>query len=67
MIEAKNIEKVLAEQGFVISTIKGDSMLPMLDDEKDSVKITAVRGVLNKYDLPLYRRPGGQLVLHRII
>lgn len=42
-------------------------MLPMLDENKDSVKIVPAAGVLNKYDLPLYRRPGGQLVLHRII
>lgn len=67
MIEAKNIEKILADQGFVISPIKGDSMLPMLDEEKDAVKIVPVREALKKYDLPLYRRPGGQLVLHRII
>ena len=67
MIEAKNIEKILADQGFVISPIKGDSMLPMLDEEKDAVRIVPVREVLKKYDLPLYRRPGGQLVLHRII
>lgn len=67
MIETKNIEKILAEQGSVISPIKGDSMFPMLDEEKDAVRIVPVRGVLKKYDIPLYRRPGGQLVLHRII
>ena len=67
MIQSKNIEKIIAEQGFVISPIKGDSMLPMLDEKKDSVKIVPASAVLEKYDLPLYRRPGGQLVLHRII
>ena len=67
MIEAKNVEKILSEQGFVISSVQGDSMLPMLDDQKDAVKIVPVRGTLKKYDLPLYRRPDGKLVLHRII
>ena len=67
MIEANNIEKILERQGFVISPVKGDSMLPMLDENKDAVKIVPTSRVLEKYDLPLYRRPGGQLVLHRII
>ena len=67
MIEANNIEKILERQGFVISPVKGDSMLPMLDENKDAVKIVPAVNVLEKYDLPLYRRPGGQLVLHRII
>jgi hypothetical protein len=67
MIEANNIEKILERQGFIISTVKGDSMLPMLDENKDAVKIVPAVNVLEKYDLPLYRRPGGQLVLHRII
>ena len=67
MIEGNNIEKILETQGFIISPIKGDSMLPMLDEKKDSVRIVPVSAPLQKYDLPLYRRPGGQLVLHRII
>lgn len=67
MIEANNIERILERQGFIISPIKGDSMLPMLDEKKDAVKIVPVTTTLEKYDLPLYRRPSGQLVLHRII
>lgn len=67
MIEAKNIEKILADQGFIISSVKGDSMLPMLDETKDAVRIVPMSEPLKKYDIPLYRRPGGQLVLHRII
>ena len=62
-----NVEKVLESQGFIIAPVKGDSMLPMLDENKDSVRIVPASGVLKKYDLPLYRRPGGKLVLHRII
>ena len=66
-MENQNIEKVLESQGFIIAPVKGDSMLPMLDEKTDSVKIVPAKGILNKFDLPLYRRPGGQLVLHRII
>ena len=67
MIEVKNVEKILDDQGFIISSVKGDCMLPMLDETKDAVKIVSASEELEKYDLPLYRRPGGQLVLHRII
>ena len=67
MIEGNNVEKILATQGFIISPVKGDSMLPMLDERKDAVKIVPVTKPLKKYDLPLYRTPSGQLVLHRII
>lgn len=68
MSELNNVERVLREQGFVVAPVKGDSMLPMLDEKRDAVKIVPVtRTPLEKYDLPLYRRPGGQLVLHRIL
>ena len=62
-----NVEKALELQGFIIAPVVGDSMLPMLDEKKDSVKIVPAKGILQRYDLPLHRRPGGQLVLHRII
>ncbi len=62
-----NVEKALELQGFIVAPVVGDSMLPMLDEKKDSVKIVPVSGELKKYDLPLYRRPDGKYVLHRII
>jgi hypothetical protein len=45
----------------------GISMLPMLRQGKDSVVLSPVPEKLKKYDLPLYRRPDGQYVLHRIV
>ena len=44
----------------------GISLLPMLRQGKDSVVLSPVPEKLKKYDLPLYRRPDGQYVLHRI-
>ena len=67
MIEVKNVEKILADQGFIISSVKGDSMLPMLDETKDAVKIVSASEELEKYDLPLYIRDDGHFVLHRIV
>ena len=62
-----NIEEVLALNGFLILPVKGDSMMPLLNQETDTVRLTPIIEPLKKYDIPLYRRPSGQLVLHRII
>lgn len=62
-----SIEQALEKEGFLIRPVSGDSMMPMLDQRRDAVKIVPVSVPLKKYDLPLYRRPGGQYVLHRII
>ena len=67
MSQALSIREALQKYGKVIQPVKGDSMFPMLDDEKDAVELIPVRNELQKYDLPLYQRPDGKLVLHRII
>ena len=46
---------------------KGTSMMPMLRQGIDMVVLAPLPGKLKKYDLPLYQRPGGQYVLHRIV
>lgn len=46
---------------------RGTSMLPMLRQGIDSVVLSLVTGPLKKYDLPLYQRPDGKYILHRII
>lgn len=46
---------------------RGISMLPMLREGIDSVVLSPVFDRLKKYDIPLYRRPNGQYVLHRIV
>ena len=45
----------------------GVSMLPMLRQGKDTVTLSPLPERLRKYDLPLYRRPDGKFVLHRIV
>ena len=63
-----NIERQLAEQGFYVSTTVGCSMRPMLRNRRDRVIVLPVgEERLKKYDLPLYRRPDGKYILHRII
>lgn len=42
-------------------------MMPLLDQTTDLVKIVPAPEVLKMYDLPLYRRPNGALVMHRVV
>ncbi len=63
-----NIEQQLREQGYYVSTTVGTSMWPMLRNRRDRVIVLPVgEEKLKKYDLPLYRRPDGKYILHRIL
>lgn len=46
---------------------RGISMLPMLRQGIDSVVLSPLPEKLKKYDLPLYQRPNGKYILHRIV
>ncbi len=61
------LERALCEQGCLLRPVVGDSMMPLLDQKTDLVKLVPAPHELKLYDLPLYRRPNGALVLHRII
>ena len=60
-------EEELRRSGKLIYTNVGDSMLPLIRQDRDLVVIGPVSGRLRKYDVPLYRRDSGQYVLHRIV
>ena len=63
-----NIEQQLIDQGVYVSTTVGWSMWPMLRNRRDRIVVLPVGDKeLKKYDLPLYRRPDGKYILHRII
>lgn len=66
-MEKITIEEGMKINGYHFSTIVGDSMMPLLRNRRDMVKIISVNGTLKKYDLPLYKRPTGEYVLHRIV
>ncbi len=61
------IEKELDRAGKILQTTVGDSMEPILKNRQNFVLLEKAEGILKKYDLPLYKRPNGQYVLHRII
>ena len=60
-------ETQLAQTGKLIYTNVGDSMMPLIKQDRDLVIIEPVHGRLKKYDVPLYKRDSGQYVLHRIL
>lgn len=60
-------EQELNQKGKLIYTNVGDSMLPLIRQDKDLMIIERPSGRLKKYDVPLYKRDNGQYVLHRIL
>ena len=62
------ITETLQNDGKVILTITGTSMLPLLRHKKDCVcLIRPQEACLKKYDLPLFIRNDGSYILHRIV
>lgn len=59
--------EILDEKGFYIATPVGTSMLPMIRERIDTVKLVKVDRKLKKYDVILYERPNHVYVLHRIV
>lgn len=58
--------KLAAGESVVIGP-KGTSMMPLIRQGTDYVELSPLPEKLKKYDLPLYQRPDGQYVLHRIV
>ena len=57
----------LVEQGYYVTTTVGRSMLPLLRERRDSVKLIPISGPLQKGAVALYLRPNETLVLHRVL
>ncbi len=60
-------EEELNSAGYLVYTNCGDSMMPLLRQNRDLLHIRKSEGRCKKYDVPLYRRESGQYVLHRIL
>lgn len=65
--EKLSYEEVLARNGTLIFTPGGTSMQPLLKHLANPVLLVPVEGRLKKGDVPFYKRPNGQYVLHRIL
>lgn len=68
-IAHENLAQALREQGFVVTPIKGTSMLPLLRQEKDTVVVVpAEPSQVEPMDVVLFHdRQRDRYVLHRLI
>lgn len=61
-------EEILAQQGVLMYTNTGTSMMPLLRQHRDVLIIrTKPEGRLSRLDVPLYKRDNGQYILHRVL
>ena len=61
------IEDVIERDGRLVYTNVGDSMRPLIRQDRDILIIEKPHGRLKKNDVPLYKRDNGQYVLHRVL
>ena len=67
MSEKSTYEQELIENGRIIWTNVGKSMMPLLSEKRDVMIIERPTGRLKRYDVPLYKRADGKYVLHRVL
>lgn len=60
-------EEEIVRTGRLVFTNVGDSMYPLIRQDRDFLIIEKPRGRLKKYDVPLYKRDSGKYVLHRVL
>lgn len=61
-------EEIIEKSGELVYKNKGDSMMPLIRENRDLIVISRKpKCRLKKYDVPLYKRDSGQYVLHRIL
>jgi len=65
-MDEKQLE-LLEKDGYIIIAPKGRSMLPMITEGQDAVKVEKLTGLPGKYDVVLYLRGDGVGIIHRIL
>ena len=63
----RTFEDEIRQNGYLVYTNVGDSMMPLLRQNRDLLIVSKKKGRCKKYDVPLYKRDSGQYVLHRIL
>ena len=65
-VKLYTFEHLLEEQGYLVYTATGCSMMPFLRQRKDIVEIFPLTTLPKKYEVYLYKR-GNRYVLHRCV
>lgn len=63
---SKKMEQVL-EEGSLVTTAQGISMLPWIRPGRDALVLEKPRGSIQKFDAVLYKRKNGTYILHRVL
>lgn len=61
-----SFDELMKKDGYILYTISGTSMMPLLRQKKDIVEIRKIEGRCKKYDVALYKRKN-RYILHRIL
>lgn len=68
IIAYMSFEEILQQQGKLVYTNVGISMMPLLRQRRDLLIIAPKpEGRLRMWDVPLYRRDNGQYIMHRVL
>ncbi len=59
--------EIIEKQGYYIATPIGVSMMPLIRQRVDTVRLEKPQGRCKKYDVIMYQRPDGKYILHRIL
>ena len=62
-----SFEEQLNKTGTLVYYNVGDSMLPLLKENRDLMVLTVPNRPIRKYDAILYKRESGQYVMHRVV
>ncbi len=66
MENEKSAREILDTFGSYTSLTKGVSMWPLLYNQRDNIIVVKNKDRLKKYDIALFERKNGQLVMHRV-
>lgn len=62
-----SFEEQLKKTGTLVYYNVGDSMMPLLKENRDLMVLSVPNRPIRKYDAILYKRDSGQYVMHRVI
>jgi len=60
-------QEIIDKMGGFIYYPVGTSMLPLIRESLDSVKLIAIHRPIKKYDVVLYKRDNDKYILHRVV
>ena len=61
----EKVEDIISNNGYLITQPLGNSMLPLIRPDIDTVVIK--KRIPKKYDVVLYKRSNGKYILHRVL